>query len=267
MPIGCLIVLVIFVVGAVLAIKFIPWYWIVAIVVAAFVLGKFVLSKLLVKALLAPFKAKGAVLHDAIASVAVIERVDPPSEASIRDALLGMNDPDDWDEDDDDRYDDEQADDERPERHTEAPIEDNEGRQNVRRIPDSDERELDSETEEVLREQMRDFARRDWYALEVTIEPKPATGHFSHWEPGELLLVDINKATDPESLNRDESDADELVIMHDYALKVEGAFIEDEYGKHEGPQTLRLIVGALPEADRLKFQYYFESFGNISLRT
>ena len=30
---------------------------------------------------------------------------------------------------------------------------------------------------------------RDYYRLEVTITPKPKTGGFQHWEPGELLLV------------------------------------------------------------------------------
>src|SRR5262245_14109575 len=30
---------------------------------------------------------------------------------------------------------------------------------------------------------------RRYYALDVTIEPKPATGKFSHWEPGELRLA------------------------------------------------------------------------------
>ena len=79
--------LLIFLVVVVLAVKFLPWYILVGIVVA-FVLGLPFLGKwLLGRLFLMPFKAKGAVLHKAAVAVHALEPTVAPPPQTVREAL------------------------------------------------------------------------------------------------------------------------------------------------------------------------------------
>src|SRR5262245_7173267 len=89
--------LLLFLVVAVLAVKFLPWYVLVGIVVA-FVLGMPLMGKwLLGRLFLMPFRAKGAVLHKASVAVHAIEPTVAPPPQTVREALSYEHDDDDAD--------------------------------------------------------------------------------------------------------------------------------------------------------------------------
>jgi hypothetical protein len=91
----------------------------------------------------------------------------------------------------------------------------------------------------------------------VTVKPKPPSGRFTHWEPGELRLVRPEAKADD---TRD--DACEIQAVEIFQ---EGSFCKDEGWKFEGPQRLRLLFRVLPEMKKLKFKYYFEDFGEFAV--
>jgi hypothetical protein len=99
---------------------------------------------------------------------------------------------------------------------------------------------------------------REYYRIDVTIVPRPTAGPFLFWEPGELLLVPSDsRAREPEP---DASTPDEVEVFH------EGQFGPDEMGKYPGEQRLRLRFGLSRGGPRrLKFRYYFETFGAVLL--
>src|SRR5262245_56106926 len=101
--------------------------------------------------------------------------------------------------------------------------------------------------------------RRQHFLLEITITPRPPSGRFTLWEPGELRIVGHGaRADDPEA---DEPNLD----VRSLEVHEDGSFLPDGGMKYEGPQRLRLLV-AVPEGQHhLRFRYYFEIFGNISL--
>src|SRR5215204_840879 len=121
-----LVFLVIFfalVIGAMWAVRHLPWWGLLALFAALVVTGKFAIKKLLKQLILVPFKMKGAVLHAATAQIHSVLPSDAPTRVDA----------------------------------TAEPEE--------RAVP------------------------RRYFALDVTIQPKEATGRFGHWEPGELRLT------------------------------------------------------------------------------
>jgi len=133
-----------------------------------------------------------------------------------------------------------------------------------------------------------DFENRRWYTLDVTVRPAASEGGectpFQHWEPTELELVPIDKP--PMSFD-DDDDEYGVCRIHNTAMWVNGAFRSDDdlryardrdaeddedefddgelFGKVTGEQRLRLLIGVLPNADTLKFAYYFEQFGRVDV--
>src|SRR5262245_39703934 len=102
-----------------------------------------------------------------------------------------------------------------------------------------------------------DKTPRRYYSLDVTITPKPPTGKFQLWEPTELLLVDPSVANDIES------DQDHCVISK-FELEDDGQFT-DAFEKYDGPRRLRLLLGVKEGVRELRFRYYFEPFGNVTI--
>lgn len=104
-----------------------------------------------------------------------------------------------------------------------------------------------------------DRGPREHYRLDVTITPRPATGSFRLWEPGELCLVGpAAKANDPDA---DDSAGEVRAIE----VEQDGHFLADEGMKYGGPQRLRLVVAVPPGQRRLRFRYYFEIIGDVAL--
>jgi hypothetical protein len=103
---------------------------------------------------------------------------------------------------------------------------------------------------------------RRYFTLEVTIRPKDVTGKFAHWEPGELRL------TQPEhhvSTGDDPSMEDDSCEISELQYEDGGAFNADEGFKFVGPKRLRMTLGVREGVSRLKFEYYFEEFGEVAL--
>jgi hypothetical protein len=108
-----------------------------------------------------------------------------------------------------------------------------------------------------------DATPRSWYALEVTITPGPSNTPFGAWEPGELRLVlpESKLDTSPDS----PSDNDDSCTIKAIGVQQDGSFQADEGMKYPGPQRLRLVIAVKPGISRLKFRYYFEEFGSVTL--
>jgi hypothetical protein len=102
-------------------------------------------------------------------------------------------------------------------------------------------------------------AAYNWHYLDVTITPQPATGGFTHWEPGELVLVGMDAS--PKDIDEEEA----VSRIADCRVFQDGKFCEDEGYKYPGPQRLELHVGVKPGVRALQFRYYFELFGNVTL--
>jgi hypothetical protein len=100
---------------------------------------------------------------------------------------------------------------------------------------------------------------REHYLVDVTITPRPATGAFALWAPGELVVVGPGaRAEEPEA---DESAGEVCVVEVEH----DGQFEVDSGMKYLGPQRLRLLVATPPGQRRLRLRYYFEVFGDVAL--
>ncbi len=102
---------------------------------------------------------------------------------------------------------------------------------------------------------------RTYYRLDVTITPRPPTGRgFQFWEPGDLMLIPANTKVTFESDDDDTAEVAEVELFQD------GQFGPNEGTKYFGPQRLRILFGLAPGAPgRLKFRYYFETFGEFPM--
>ena len=100
---------------------------------------------------------------------------------------------------------------------------------------------------------------RRYYRLDIMVTPPPPHGEsaFTHWEPGELVLVPPTQ--DPEAALEDES-----CEVFDVRIYDGTAFVEDEDCKYEGPRRIELLVGVPPNERELALQYYFERLGRIT---
>jgi hypothetical protein len=163
---------------------------------------------------LTPFKMKAVVLKDAVVTVNSITPAGPPVIEADYDAA-------DYDAE-------------------ERRLEDRSG--------DGDDElneDYDDEDEEVPDKDL------DWYHLDVTITPKAGPGPFQHWEPGELMLVDVNtKGHDFE--------ADDLGRVSGVEVWLNDGWKPDAAGKYPGPQRLRLHAGVNRGTRRARLKYYFE---------
>lgn len=104
---------------------------------------------------------------------------------------------------------------------------------------------------------------RRYFTLDVTIQPKEATGNFSCWELGELRLARPDFHIDPHS---DESGSeDDACTISELKYEEDGLFKEDEGFKFAGPKRLKMTLGVREGVNNLKFHYYFEEFGSVQL--
>ena len=99
-----------------------------------------------------------------------------------------------------------------------------------------------------------------YYQIDVTINPQSPNGAFSHWEPGELRLLPIHAQVNPD--NEDDEEISELSKLEIFE---EGVFKPDDGYKLPGSRRLRLLTAVHPAHQQVKFAYYFETFGNLTL--
>jgi hypothetical protein len=115
---------------------------------------------------------------------------------------------------------------------------------------------------------------RNYYLLEVTIQPSSFTmTPFKFWELGELCLV-----APGEDVMRGEDPVDSCIIASSKFVRpelpppptpktdAEEEDYEDDYGgKVAGPHRVQFVIGVKPGVQKLRFQYYFEIFGEVTL--
>ncbi|MBI4752576.1 MAG: hypothetical protein HY774_29140 [Acidobacteria bacterium] len=119
---------------------------------------------------------------------------------------------------------------------------------------------LVSDEAEEISETRPDRSTWKYYEIDVTISPQSQNGAFSHWEPGELRLLPIHAEVSP-----DNDDDEEISELSKLEIFEEGIFKPDEGYKFPGSQRLRLLTAVHPAHQQVKFAYYFETFGNLTL--
>jgi hypothetical protein len=103
---------------------------------------------------------------------------------------------------------------------------------------------------------------RRYFTLDVTIRPNEACGKFTHWGPGELMLTRADFVFNPTD---EDSKEDDACKIEEVQYEEDGAFKADEGLKFAGPLRLKMTLAVREGVDKLKFQYYFEQFGEVQL--
>jgi hypothetical protein len=112
----------------------------------------------------------------------------------------------------------------------------------------------DVEDEDVLPPHLR------YFTLDVTIRPTFPAKSFTLWEPAELLLVPFH-ADD----NKLDEDTENQGYVEHCEIYEDGKFVDRDVQKLEGRQRVRLLFSIPQGLRRVKFRYYFESFGQLEL--
>lgn len=225
------VILLILIVLLILAIKYLPLWANLAIVLAVILLVPFVARHAFLWLFSIPFRAKGKVLRGAGADVHSVRLTTPPAEVRAR--LHATTD------------------------HVLAA-----------HPPGVDPTEDDVEDDDTTEQTETDTAR-NYYELDVTITPRPATGPFTHWEYGEVTLVRPGRRWHQD---------DDICVVKQVDLVREGTVLinagekveedgepEDLGSKVFGPHRLRMLIGVKPGVRELVFGYYFEKFGRVTL--
>jgi hypothetical protein len=214
---------ILLIVLVVLALKFLPWYVLVGLAVLFVLSVKFLGKALLLWLFSLPFRAKGAVLHGATASVHTLERVDePPPERATADE------------------DDVSNSEERPELRDYFRLE-----VTVSPKPSGGPFHYWEIGELSL-------VHPDFNLMGGRHEELAGVCEIRQCEVqvNELLVKgDADEAPEADS-----------EFGESYRL---GEFIPDRGFKLPGPQRLRLLLAIKPGTRRLAFQYYFEKFGEV----
>ena len=121
----------------------------------------------------------------------------------------------------------------------------------------SDADAQDDNDDEDVSDEEDDKTPRRYYSLDVTITPAPSQGKFQFWEPTELLLVHPSAANDIDT-------DDNSCVISNVEVEEDGEFRSDGE-KYPGPRRLRLLLGVKEGVRELRFRYYFEAFGNVTL--
>jgi ABC-type multidrug transport system fused ATPase/permease subunit len=109
-------------------------------------------------------------------------------------------------------------------------------------------------------------APRNFYRIDATITPPPQAGPMAHWDVDDLRVVEFDKPSlTLAQMSEDGADVTDGYNLRDLKIFEEGQFIEDQMGKHLGPKRIRAVVGVPVHVRELKFMYYNEYFGQITL--
>jgi hypothetical protein len=104
---------------------------------------------------------------------------------------------------------------------------------------------------------------REYYTVEATITPKPVSGKGFHmWDIDDLTMVPYEMKV---TKSADDDADDDTCEIRQVLVQEDGRYQDLEQSKLEGPHRLEFLVGVKPGHRRLKFRYYFESFGDIRL--
>jgi hypothetical protein len=103
-------------------------------------------------------------------------------------------------------------------------------------------------------------APREWYTIELTLQPSGAADESRSWEPTELVLVGLDYDDEDPDDEREWGLVDRARVWRD------GAWTPVEERLEAVETRVRLLVGLRPGAPRgLRFRYYLEVFGYVDL--
>lgn len=213
---------------AVLAVKYLPWYALVGLILLFAVSARFLAGKLLRRLFSLPFRAKGAVLKNATATVHSVKSVPaPPAADSVND-------------DDEDSIESGKRRDYFLIEVTISPA-----------VPDNP----------------GPFQHWEVGELSL-LHPEYDQMNDAPKEFANVAVVQSTEVQVQENfpLDNDDEDDDEgsRKVDRDVRRKV-GDFVTDDGYKLPGQQRLRLLVGVNPCIRKLAFGYYFEKFGVVDL--
>ena len=133
---------------------------------------------------------------------------------------------------------------------------------------DADEEEDDEdEDEDEDEDDEEDDRNLNYYRIDATIRPDPqqAEGPMSQWDVSDLVVVDAKARPMQLNLDGDNEDAGEGFHFRDVKVMQDGVLKPDEEGDYTGEQRLSAVVGVPDGVRELKFRYYTEDFGRITL--
>jgi len=226
---GCLAIFVLIIGAPVVASRYLHWWETLLFIAAEGALLLWGLPKLIAFGLkrfaLEMFATKSRVLRGAMCEVHRVELTAPPV---IRRALPDASD-DAGDEEDEDQ-----------------PAE-----------PDEQIQDVEDEPAHTP------VAGERFVLIDFTITPKPGQSRMSHYEPSELLLIPFDRRI---SLEEDPTSSRESGRLMEIRLVDENGQETEDFDKLPGRARFRAIF-ACPSTftGRAKFQYYFESFGDVML--
>ena len=106
----------------------------------------------------------------------------------------------------------------------------------------------------------------NYYRIDATIKPAPSDGPMQHWDLDDLQLVPFDTpATSLEKMADEGKESVDGYPLCETKVMQDGAFVDDTAGKYQGDQQVQALVAVPPHVRELKFQYYAEQFGRITL--
>ncbi|MCC6694844.1 MAG: hypothetical protein IT365_04340 [Candidatus Hydrogenedentes bacterium] len=208
-----LVLFIVFAIACVVMFKYLPIWASLLIVVIGIVGLRYGAKYFLKRLFLAPFKMKGKALAGATVSIHSVRPTAAPTSSPHTEIEMGEAE------------------------------EGEEGEVEYREMVKAEEDE-----------DAPDYGKYQWYLVDVTITPQQSSGDgFTHWEPGEVMLVSPTAKAD--DLDAEE---DDLAMIHDLRIFQEGSFQQYDGEKFQGPLHVEFHAGVKPGVSELKFRYYFE---------
>ena len=106
---------------------------------------------------------------------------------------------------------------------------------------------------------------RRYVLVEFTVTPQPGQSRMQFYDPSEMMLVpyDLKLSADPDADPTDDdaraASVDRLTLVNPDGTEV------TEFDKITGPARLRIVFACPPTlTGRVKFRYYFETFGDLT---
>ena len=130
-------------------------------------------------------------------------------------------------------------------------------------VAETSDAEQDEDDEPGEDDESRDGPRR-YVLVDFTVTPQPGQSRMQFYDPSELMLVpfDLKVSPDPDSEPDDANSAsvDRLTLVNPDGTEV------TDFDKLTGPAHLRIVFACPPPlSGRVKFRYYFETFGDLTL--
>lgn len=226
---GCLLLVVLLVGVPAVAAQFLPWWAVVLVFVGEVALLVLSIPKLIkfgfTRFAMGLFTTKSRVLHGAGVHVHRVEAVEKPGEDDEPISPL-------------------------IEQAAESPVEAHDD--------DNDEEATDDAEDESA-----DRADYRYVLVEFTLTPRPGQSKMTHYEPSEIMLIPFDQkvAMDQNRLADGIGAAVESIAVID-----ESGNETPEFDKLTGKSRLRAVFACPPLlTGRVKFQYYFETFGDLLL--